>query len=309
MLRYVVWSLGLWLLTVPGQVRANDPLVLVSIKPVHSLVATVMRGVGEPRLLVQGGASPHNFALRPSDARLLNRAGVVFRVGPALERFLDKPLQALTGDAMVVDLAEAPGIQLLPAREGGVWGEHGHEAEEIPDHHQTDLHLWLDPRNAMVMANAIAAALSVADPGNARTYLTNSKALLGQLADLDRDLAARLHDVQGRAFVVYHDAYQYFEARYGLRALGTVTATPGHGVGARRLASIRNAIAEQGALCVFAEPQFRPKLAEILASGTGARMGVLDPIGAGLKPGPGLYSTLMRNLAQAAVDCLGVGLR
>lgn len=311
-LPHLALTLSFLLVTASAQ-GAEAPRVVASIKPVHSLVTAVMAGVGEPELLVKGAGSPHSYALRPSEARTLSRARVVFRISPGMEAFLVRPLESLSDNAMVVNLAEAPGIGLLPAREGGVWGEHedhdhdehGHGEHGQEEHEErVDLHLWLDPVNAMVMTNAIAAALSVNDPANARAYLANAKASIARLKALHDRLAARLAPVTTRPYLVYHDAYQYLEGRYRLRAMGSVTATAGHGVGAARLSAMRRLVTEHGAVCIFAEPQFQPKLVEVLADGTNARRGVLDPLGADIPPGPGHYPALMERLADSLADCL-----
>lgn len=293
------------LVAAPAGVLAA-PQVVVSIRPVHSLVAAVMEGVGTPRALLPGGASPHTYALKPSDARALSRADVVFWIGPGLENFLARPLATLAGRARVVTLAEAPGLTLLPARQGGVWAEDG-DIEHDHDHAGTDPHLWLDPVNASAMVAAAVAALAEADPPHADAYRANGARAAARLAELDRELAARLAPLGDRPFVVFHDAYRYLEHRYGLRAVGAVAVSPERPPGARRLGELRRRIAELGGACVFREPQFPPRLAEVLAEGAPVRPGVLDPIGADLPEGPDLYPALMRRNAAALVACLAGG--
>lgn len=286
---------------------AEGPAVVASITPVHSLAAAVMEGVGEPFLLVKGASSPHDYILKPSDARALNGAKLVFLVDDrVLENFLAKPLAALAGKAKVMRLAAAPGVRRLGPREGGAWESHDHE-DDKHDHHdeaELDPHLWLDPRNAKAMTEAMAAALAEADPARAAAYRDNATKALARLDALDSDLKARLAPAAGKPFVVYHDAYQYFEAAYGLTAAGSVTVSPERKPGAKRLKAIRAKIADLKAACVFAEPQFDPRLAGTLAEGTGARTGILDPLGAALSPGPGLYPQLMENLAEGLTGCL-----
>ncbi|HLT02381.1 MAG TPA: zinc ABC transporter substrate-binding protein [Geminicoccaceae bacterium] len=295
---------------------AAEGAVVASIKPVHSLVAGVMQGVGEPALLVKGASSPHSYSLRPSDARALEEARVVFWIGEGLETYLAKPLQALAATALVVPLSEAEGVRLLPARAGGVWagegrtaampaedaggaeGEHGH------GHGRFDSHIWLDPRNAEAMVDAIVTTLSEADPANASVYRANGKELRGRLEELDQTLSTQLAPVRDRPFVVFHDAYQYLEERYGLNALGTISVDPGRRPGARRLAAIRRELAELDAACVFAEPQFEPALVESVIESTNARKGVLDPLGADLEAGPEQYFQLMSGLARSLLECL-----
>ncbi|MCJ8239239.1 zinc ABC transporter substrate-binding protein [Peteryoungia algae] len=349
------------------------PDVVVSIKPVHSLVASIMKGIGEPSLIVEGAASPHTYTLKPSNARALENADLVFWIGPGLEAFLDKPLEALPKKAKVVELEDTPGLTKLSFREGGAFeghdhgeqaedGEndeghahegredhaHDHGAEEAgkPDHSEaehahedghdhaaedaaeagdnhgheshapeahdhaeeghggTDMHLWLDPTNAKAMAAAIAKSLSEADPVNKTAYEANLAALDIEIQALDTEIATQLKPVLEKPFIVFHDAYQYFENRYGVRVAGSVTVSPESMPGAERLSTIHAKIEELGAACVFAEPQFEPKLIGVVTEGTQAKSGVLDPEGGALEAGPALYGQLMRNLATAMSDCL-----
>lgn len=304
------------------------PDVVVSIKPVHSLVSAVMKGVGEPDLIVQGAASPHTYSMKPSNARALEKAKVVFWVGENLEPFLEKPLASLTNGATVVALADAPGVKLLPLREGGMFEPHDHgdhesseehhdHAGETHDHHEhdhhehedehghVDMHLWLDPQNAKAMVKQIETTLAKADPENAATYETNAKALAARIDQLDAGLAKALEPVKAKPMVVFHDAYQYFEKRYGLNVVGSITVSPETAPGAERLSEIHGKLAALKASCVFAEPQFQPRLLEVVTAGTSAKSGTLDPEGATLQEGPDLYFQLMQNLTKSVTDCLG----
>jgi zinc transport system substrate-binding protein len=305
--RRVVMALAAALLAVlPSRAVAAAPKVVVSIKPIHALVAGVMAGIGEPGLIIAGGSSPHVYTLRPSDARKIETADLVFWIGPILEGFLAKPLASLAGRADIVELDRVPGITLLPARQGGGW-----EADE-DEHHQAaasatehDGHLWLDPANAKVIVRVAAAKLAALDPANAERYRSNAAALEQRLDALDAGLRQRLAAVHRAPFVVFHDAYQYFERRYGLTAIGSITVSPEHLPGAQRIQAIHGKVAALGARCVFSEPQFEPRLVQTVIEGTPARTAVLDPEGAALKAGPELYFTLMDGLADALVTCLG----
>ncbi len=307
--------------------------VVASIKPVHSLVAAVMEGVGEPELLVKGAASPHAYALRPSEARALEQAKVVFWIGEGMEAFLAGPLETLGGNARVVELVKAHDLVELDFREGGPFEAHDHgdheghdhahdddddEADhdggddhaheghghEGHDHGAIDMHLWLDPSNAKAFVHEIEEALSAADPDNAATYEANADALNEKLDALIAETDAALAPVRGRGFVVFHDAYQYFENRFDIQAAGSITVSPDAIPGAQRLTDIRAKVAELGATCIFAEPQFEPRLISVVAEGTQARTGVLDPLGADLEDGPELYFELIRNLTTSLTTCL-----
>ena len=289
----------------------EGPSVVASIRPVHSLVAGVMEGVGEPYLLVRGGGSPHAYAMRPSDARALDQAQIVFWIGEAMETFLARPIEVLAGDADAGPFARAQGVRLLARRAESAWDERGHDGHG-PDGHdegpedpgRSDMHLWLDPENAIVMVEDIAARLAAADPDRAQTYMANAARIIRQLSALDRELAETLTPLQDKPYIVFHDAYQYLEARYGLMSVGSMTDNAEQGPGAGRLSRIRERLGISGALCVFAEPQFEPDLVDALASGTGAQAAVLDPLGAGLPAGADLYADLMRAMAASLVACL-----
>jgi zinc transport system substrate-binding protein len=276
---------------------AAEPNVLATLKPVHSLVAGVMEGAGQPDLLIGGALSEHSYALKPSDARKLREAALVFEIGPDMETYLSSAL-ATSGKRVVV-LERAPGVRLQPARRGGLWGD-----DEDHDHGPMDPHVWLDPQNAIAFTKAIAEALARVDPAHAGLYRANAARRIGLLEALDRELAATLAPVKNRPYLVFHDAYHYFEARYGLKAAGAVTVAPDRPVGARRIAELRQAVTSGHAVCLFREPQFPPKLIDTLDQDTKARVGVLDPLGADLQPGPDLYPRLMRDLAQSLRTCL-----
>ncbi|MBY5462120.1 zinc ABC transporter substrate-binding protein [Rhizobium leguminosarum] len=305
-------ALAIPVLLFGSTIRAADaPVVVTSIKPIHSLVSAIMQGVGEPKLIVDGAASPHTYNLKPSNARALQDAKVIFWVGPGLEAFLEKPLQALGRDASTAELDNAPGLVKLPFREGGAFEphddapEHEHDhAEADHDHDAFDTHLWLDPMNAKAMAAMITTTLVAADPANALTYQGNAKALNDRLDALDAEIKGIVAPVKGKPFIVFHDAYQYFEHRYGIRVAGSITVSPETIPGAERVSEIRHKVGELGATCVFAEPQFEPRLVNVVIEGTRAKSGVLDPEAATLKAGPDLYFTLMRGIADSMKDCL-----
>lgn len=301
---------------------AEPPRVVATIGPLHSLTAAVMTGAGTPTLLVPGGASPHAYSLKPSEARALQQADLVVWVGPALERFLADGLTSLAPDARLVEALEVPGITL---REGGHEHEHSeHEHEhgepahgepapgepepghgDAHDHATVDPHVWLDPDNAAAIVTAVAEALAARDPERAGLYRDNAQATRARLASLEKELRGALAPVAGKPFVVFHDAYGYFEAAFGLNDVGAVTVNPEQPPSPRRVAELRERIRELGALCLFREPQFAPRLIETLAEGSGARVGVLDPLGADLGPGPEAYFELLRRLADELLACLG----
>lgn len=278
------------------------PQVLATLKPVHSLVAGVMQGVGTPELLIGGALSEHSYALKPSDARKIRAATLIFEIGPDMETYLSGALAESRGQVVVLE--RAPGVKRVAARQGGLWGDGDHDEGHGHGHGMMDPHVWLDPANAIAFTRLIAERLAAADPKNAPTYRLNADRQITRLEKLDREIAATLAPVKDRPYLVFHDAYHYFEARYGLRPAGAVTVAPDRPVGARRIADLHRAVASGKVACLFREPQFPPKLIEALDADTKAKIGVLDPLGADLTPGPGLYDQLMRNLAQSLARCL-----
>jgi zinc transport system substrate-binding protein len=285
---------------------AAAPRVVVSIKPVHSLAASIMKGIAEPELILKGAGSPHTYQMRPADAEMLQAADLVFWVGPELEKFLEKPIGSLSRDATVIALEDAPGLTRLPMREGGTFEPHddGDEEERHGDEGEHDAHIWLNTDNAKALAKAIAAALGNADPANAPRYGANLATLETRLDTLASELRTTVAPVGDRPIVVFHDAYQYFEKQFGIHVAGSITVSPETLPGAARISEIHEKLKTLGASCVFAEPQFEPRLVNIVLEGTSARSGTLDPEAATLAEGPDLYFDLMRGLAASITDCL-----
>ena len=317
--------LGLTLLATSATAARADIHVVASIKPVHSLVAATMEGVGKPGLIVEGAGSPHTYAMKPSQAAMLEKANLVFWIGHELEAFLEKPLETIASRAKVVALIDTDDLIKLDLREGGAFethehheGEshdgdaghggledkHHHHAKANGDHREFDAHVWLDPANAKVLVHAISKALAEVDPANATKYDANAIAVIGRLDALRAEIAAKLEPVKRRGFVVFHDAYQNFEKRFGLQAIGSITLSPEVMPGAKRIRELRAKVRESGAACVFSEPQFPPKLVATLIEGTSAKSSVLDPLGASLHDGSELYFDLIRNMAASFKVCL-----
>ena len=305
-LRLAAALAALVLLALPSHAA---PKVVVTIKPIHSLAAAILDGIAEPSLLLQGGASPHSYALKPSDAQALSAADAIIRVSENLEVFLDKAVASLPGKARVIDLDATPDLTLLPVRKNGGPSEEAVAASEAADSHEhrhgpVDLHFWLDPVNAIVIAGYLARQFGEMDPEHAAQYRANAEKLEARLAALDGELNAIFKGVSNRPFIVFHDTTQYLEKRYGLNGLGAITLSPERPPGAKRLSEIRDKIASAKVVCVFSEPQFPPKLVEMLTEGTTARRGVLDEIGVAIPPGPSQYFELMRADAQSLASCL-----
>jgi len=285
------------------------PKVVVSILPLHSLVSGVMEGVGTPRLLIGANASPHDYAMKPSDARALSEADLVVWVGEDLETMLAQPMHALVSRARVLELSTVEGMSLLPTRKGGAWEMDDHEAHDKEHaghgHGEMDTHLWLSPHNARRIVEVVAEQLSALDAVNAKRYRANAAELKRQIAVLAKQLQAQLAPIRTRPYIVFHDAYHYFEAAFGLHPVGAIAVNPERRPGAHRIMEIRRAIRDSGATCVFSEPQFRPAIVDVVLEGSDAHHGVLDPLGSTLPAGSGQWFALMRGLADSLVGCLG----
>ena len=295
--------------------------VVTSIKPIHSLVSAVMDGISTPSLIIEGAGSPHTYALKPSQAKALQDADLVFWVGPAIESFLEKPIKEVASSARIVTLSDAHGLIKIKFREGGNFDSHGDHAKhddhddhakhddhddhaKHDDHGQFDMHVWLDPENAKIMINAIEEALIEADPRNARAYQGNAANVKRDLDKLITEVDAEMSPVKGTPYVVFHDAYQYFEDRFGMKPVGSITVSPERLPGAKRVKELREKIKSLNASCVFSEPQFEPKLIATIIESTSAGTGVLDPLGVSIKAGPEMYFTLIRNMSKSLKNCL-----
>jgi zinc transport system substrate-binding protein len=287
-----------------GSLFAAPPKVVVSVAPVHALVAGVMEGVGTPELLLKGVVSPHDYALRPSDVSALVSADIVFWIGAPLEGFLEKPFKA--NKVRQVALIEAVGVR-HPAREGGIWegDDHAHKGHHHKhDKTSVDPHVWLDPGNAGNMVEAIARELTKIDAENGKRYETNAAVLRQRLAALDDDLERLLIPVKRAPFIVFHDGYQYFEKRYGLNGVGAITVNPEAKPSAQRLRALRDKVRQSGVVCVFAEPQYSDGLVKSIVEGTAARHSMWDSLGSSFAPGVEVYFLMVRQLGENGRRCL-----
>ncbi len=295
---------------------AQEAEIAVSIKPLHSLVAGVMEGTGTPALIVSGNESLHDFQLRPSQMSQLQKARVVFYVDDAFETFLHNAFETLPASVHRSALAQKSGLTILSHRKGGAWEIHEYHAHEHEEHHEhdhdehahdhshEDLHVWLDAGNAQKMVRAIASELGFIYPQHKAIYEKNAQAMVARIAALDTEIKKQLAGVKDKPFIVFHDAYQYFERRYGLSGAGSITFEPGESPSPSRLTQVREKLKQTGAACVFREPIFSDKLVLSVTEGSNARTGTLDPEGAALEAGKDLYFILMRNLAESIRNCL-----
>ena len=324
---------GILLILTPLKADIN---VVTSIKPLHSLTSYIMEGVGEPDLIIDGVASPHNFQIKPSHAKMLQKADLVIWVGEDLESFLPSALKSIPKNAVVFELLDQSGLKKLKFREKNIFeghddhDEHGHDEhakkEEKHDDHghddkakkeddhddhghnehghahgEYDPHIWLDPSNAKVIVKKITNQLSKIDKDNSSVYKANSKKLLKDLDGLIKEVKNEIN--KDASFVVFHDAYQYFEKRFGINVIGALTVNPDVMPGAEQLSEIREVIEHEKAKCIFSEPQFNPNIINSIASDTGVKTGVLDPLGAKINKGKGMYFQLIKDMSSSLKDC------
>lgn len=281
--------------------NAETPIVVADIAPVHALVAKVMDGVGEPELILQPGASPHGYALRTSQAQALQAAGLVVWTGPELTPWLEKPVASLATKADTLALLSHAATLALPFRDGEEEEEEeeGHEH----DHEGVDPHAWLDPLNAQIWLGQIAENLAEIDPENAKVYRANAAKGQAELQLLVSELEETLSPVQAVPFVTYHDAYQYFETRFGLNNAGFVTLSDGAGASPARVSALRDRLTAMDVKCAFSEPGVDSGILQGISQDGGLTLATLDPMGRDLPLGSGFYPALLRKMAQSFVDC------
>jgi zinc transport system substrate-binding protein len=303
--------------------------VVTSIKPIHSLVSYIMDGVGKPDVIVDGYNSPHGFSLKPSHAKMLENADLVIWVGEVLEAFLEKPLQTIVKKAKNIELMDLKGIKKLEFREKNIFEEHddhkekdghkehddhkekdGHEGHddykekdghEGHGHGEYDPHVWLDPINAKVIVKEITNQLVQLDSKNSSIYKSNSKRALTEIDKLVKDIKKDLN--KDLRFVVFHDAYQYFENRFDIKVLGALTVNMDVMPGAEQLSEIRETIEHEKVNCLFSEPQYNPAIIKSIAKDTNVKIGILDPLGAELDKGKNLYFDLLKNMSSSFKGC------
>ena len=283
-----------------------EPRTVSTIGPVHSLVAMVAGDIGRHELLMDAGASPHFYALKPSQSAALAEADIVFMVGGGLEPWVERSTKTLAENALLVELASVDGATRLPFRDLVTWSlSEGHIERTLNGIFEgtIDPHMWLSPDNAAIWLEAIAAALAEADPANSETYLVNAERAREDLENLSRRIGAQVPKALDGAYIVFHDAYQYFEHRFDMNPAGAVLVDGTHQPSAAHIHRLRELVSETGVNCLFVEPQFRPAIADTIAEGAEIRIAELDPLGAGLDTGPNLYPQLLQNLADTMFGC------
>ncbi|PIE15624.1 MAG: zinc ABC transporter substrate-binding protein [Rhodobacterales bacterium] len=293
------------LLMAGSPAMAEAPAVTTDIGAVHSLVAQVMQGVGRPEILLDQGGDAHSFQLRPSQARQLANADLLFWVGPELTPWLQRAVDGIGVKGAEIQLMHAPGAILrdFDGTKALTHEDHDNHAEAAHHHEGLDPHLWLDPQNAIVWLDHIAHELAKADPEHASQYQANATAAKGRIAALMAQTRQRLAPVQNRAIVVSHDAYGYFADRFGLQIAGSIRDGDAASPGAAHLQELQAKIDRAEVVCAFGEVNHEPGLLDTLFEGHDIPVGNLDPSGVSLRYGPELYGDLIANLVQSLLIC------
>ena len=316
-----------FILIFTSSVRA-ELIVVTTIKPLHSLISNVMNGVGEPSLIIEGSTSPHSFTLKPSHAKLLEEADIIFWIGEGIETFMEKPLESIVKDAKVISFMQMDNINKLTFREKNIFESHDEDHNEDHDEHnedhddhdedhddhdedydeheghnhgEFDAHIWLDPNNAIEMVHEIAHELSNLDPLNKDKYIDNADKTILEINNLIKNINQSIN--KDASFVVFHDAYQYFEKIFGITSAGALTLNTDALPGAKQISDIQDVIKEKGVKCIFSEPQFNPKIIKTIAKDTDIKIGVFDPLGANINSDKSLYFSLIDNLSENLKDC------
>ncbi|MCY1427247.1 High-affinity zinc uptake system protein ZnuA [compost metagenome] len=287
-----------------GSAQAEVRL-LTSIKPLQLIAAAVQDGVGNPQVLLPPGASPHHYALRPSDVRRVGEVDLLYWIGPDMESFLPRVLQGRSKATVAVQ--DLPGLHLRRFGEDS----HSHDEDEGESDHDhdhrpgnLDAHLWLAPVNARVIAKRMAADLVAADPANAGRYQSNLEAFETRLDAMDAKVKARVASIAGKPYFVFHEAFDYFEEAYGLKHTGVFSVAAEVQPGAQHVAAMRKRLQEVGKTCVFSEPPMRPRLAETLTAGLPVRLAELDALGSNVAVAAQGYEQLLENLGDGLAGCL-----
>ena len=304
-------------LLLSGTASANVPKVVTDIPITHSLVTRVMAGIGMPDLIVDRGASPHEYSLRPSNAASLEVADLIFWISNGLTPWLDDALNTLARNAKVIELMDAKGATVLSFREGATFETHSHQHKQDEDGHDehkhdedehatgnVDPHGWLDPYNGRIWLDVIATALSKIDPTNSDIYFANATQAKADIDTVISELEATLAEFRGTNFIVYHDAYQYFEKRFDVLAAGSISLGDVSDPSPARIAEVRKKVEELGIICVFSEPQFNSELVRTVTDGVSVKTRVIDSLGTQFTLGPDFYLNVLRGIAQSMASCL-----
>jgi zinc transport system substrate-binding protein len=284
-------------LPVGAQAEIN---VVTTIRPLHSIVSTIMQGVGTPKLLMRTTVSPHDFTLKPSNIRTLNQADIIFWIGPSLESRLAKSIRNAGTSVQVVELMKSPKIKTLEIR--GTDGAHDHNHGH--NHDAADPHIWLNTQNAIAIASSVRSAMSKLDSTKAEIYSKNFNKFAARMTQIQANIRSKLKTVLKERFITYHDSVHYFEQEFGLDGHGAITPSSEHRPGAKRISDLRKMIEAKKITCIFSQPYYNQKILHSIAKGSQTKIASLDTIGHSIKPGSDLYENLVLKISNSIHDCL-----
>ena len=293
--------------------------IITTIKPIDSLVSAVVGDTGKTISLIPSETSPHEFRLKPSDARALQNGNIIFYISPHLETSIVKVFETLPKNIKIINLMEETGIEHLSIRDNEAWELHDHHDDKKHDDHdkhaqkdehddhksKDDVHIWLDPENAIKIIKKVNTELSFFFPENAKIYDKNATKIINKIKSLKKQLKKELLPIKDKPYIVFHDAYQYFEKTFQLNAVGSIALEDDIASSPKQISFIKNKIIKSKASCVFQEPQFDNKLVKTVIEGTQAKIGTLDPLGFGIKEKEDFYLQLLRNMSKNLKECLG----
>ena len=281
---------------------ASEKKIVTTIKPIHSILLNIVDS--DVDLLLNTNASPHDFKLKPSDMKKLNNADIFVYIDESIETFIERPLATLDEDIKKIKILGNAGLKLLPIREGGVWEEEDHGDGHHHDHGDYDGHIWLSNKNVIKITKFFVKELSKINPDKKNIYKANAKVFIHKLKEKGKKIKNELSSINDKPYIVFHDAYQYFENENSLNSVGSIALNPEISPTPKRITEIKAKIEKDNVVCLFREPQFPSRIVQTVITDTGAKEGELDPIGFDLTPGKNLYFELIDNLSMGLKNCL-----
>ena len=304
--------------------------VISTIHPINSLVSAVIGNTGKSITIIPSEQSPHDFKLKPSDVKVLQNGNIIFYVSNHLESSITKVFKNLPKNIKVINLMEESGVNHLAIRDNDAWERHDHHGHDDHDKHgkkhddhddhdkhgkkhddhddhekEDDVHIWLSPDNAIKIVQKVNKVLSLYFPENSKIYNDNTTKFIDKIKNLKMELVRELSPIKNKPYIVFHDAYQYFEKTFELNAVGSVALEGDIASSPKQISFIKDKIIKSKASCVFQEPQFDSKLVKIVVEGTNAKIGTLDPLGVNITGNKDFYLQLLSNMAKSLKECLG----
>ena len=306
--------------------------VISTIQPINSLVSAVIGNTGKTISIIPAEQSPHDFKLKPSDVKVLQSGNIIFYVSNHLESSVTKVFKNLPKNIKLINLMEESGINHLAIRDNAAWERHDHHGDDHDDHDkhgkkhddhddhdkhgkkhddhddhekEDDVHIWLSPDNAIKIVQKVNKVLSLYFPENSKIYNDNTTKFIDKIRSLKMELIKEMSPIKNKPYIVFHDAYQYFEKTFELNAVGSVALEGDIASSPKQISFIKDKIIKSKASCVFQEPQFDSKLVKIVVEGTNAKIGTLDPLGVNITGNKDFYLQLLTNMAKSLKECLG----